>query len=255
MAGLGVVAQLVGFVAQKILPQPNADNSSAIQNLRVGTYGELAINGYLTKKHALAGEGSAFVTATTPGAASVLFPIVTSYANTAGCLFFQNANAVGGPVAYLDYLKLTCYQVPASTTQVGYAIIRELITNLAITTNHVTSVAPVNTNGVSNVASKCNVLYQNSATASVNGAPAVATGAVIGSGRLGGLPIIGDELVIDFGGDASSAYGATSVASRKVSTAPAIAVPPGQQIMIVPWFVGNSATGGTWYMELVHFEL
>jgi hypothetical protein len=151
-------------------------------------------------------------------------------------------------------LKLNVTQAPASTTQVAYAVIRDLMTNMLITTNHVTAAAPVNVNGGSPLASKCSVLYSNSATATVNGAPSAATGAVIATGHIGGLPIIGDELVIDFGGDAAVAFGATAVASRKVSTAPAIAVPPGWQIMIVPWFVGNAATGGTYDMELVHFE-
>jgi len=68
------------------------------------------------------------------------------------------------------------------------------------------------------------------------------------------LPILGDALVIDFGGASAMAWGATAVASRKVSEAPSIVIPPQQQIMIVPWLVGNAATAGVFDFELTHFE-
>src|SRR5208337_3258972 len=125
MAGLGVVAQLVGFVASKVLPQPSADGANATQNVRLGSYGEVAVNQYLTKKFGPASEGSYFSTVTTPGGQAVVPAIVTSYANTAGVFWFQNNNVAGGPNAYLDYLKLTCTTVPASTSQFRYAIIRD----------------------------------------------------------------------------------------------------------------------------------
>jgi len=252
----GVVSQLVGFVAQKLLPQPQADSANVGQNVRLGTYGEVAVNSYLSKKHAPAGEGSYFSTVTTPLGAVVIVPIVTAYANTAGCFWFQNNNAAGGPNAYLDYLKLVCQIVPASTTQFGYAIIRDVAQPLSgsayLTTNHVGTAQPANTSGTG-PQSKCLVGYSTSATATVNLAP-TANAAVISTGALGGLPIIGDELIIDFGGDQAVSYGATSIASRKVSPTPAIVVAPGQQIMIVPWFVGNAATGAKFDLEFTHIE-
>jgi hypothetical protein len=224
-----------------------------VLSVRASGYGDVAVNPYLNKKHALAAEGTYFSTVPTPGTVTTL-PIVTSYANTAGCFFFQNLNPTGGPVAYLDYMKLVCTTVPGSTTQVRYAIIRDLATNLSITTNRTTAATPANVNGASSVKSNCNVLYQNSGTtASVNAAPS-GVSAIIATGGLGGLPIIGDELVIDFGGDPAIAYGASSTASRKVSAAPEIAVAPGQQIMIVPWFVGNGTTSGIFDFEFTHIE-
>ena len=255
MAGLGVVAQLVGFVASK-LPQFNADSPNAVANVRLGSYGEVAVNSYFSKKHALAGEGSYYSTVTTPGGQVVVPAIVTTYANTAGVFWFQNNNLAGGPNAYLDYLKLTCTTVPASTTQFRYAIIRDAAQPLAgtsyLTTNNTSTAVPLCTSSVG-ASSKCLVGYQSAVTANVNTAP-TANSAVIACGAIGGLPIIGDEFVIDFGGDQAVSYGATTVASRKVSSAPAIVVAPGQQIMIVPWWVGNAATGGKFDLEFTHIE-
>jgi hypothetical protein len=256
MAGVGVISQIVGFVAQKVLPQFSPDNPVAAQNIRLGSYGEVAVNQYLSKKFGAAAEGSYYTTVTTPGGQVVVPAIVTSYANTAGVFWFQNNNPAGGRTAYLDYLKLTCTTVPASTTQFRYAIIRDTAQPLAgtsyLTTNNSSTAVPVNTTAAG-TASGCLVGYQSAVTANVNTAP-TSNGAVIACGSLGGLPIVGDEFVIDFGGDQAVSYGATSVASRKISAAPAIALAPGQQIMIVPWWFGNSSTGGKYDMEFAHIE-
>jgi hypothetical protein len=252
----GVISQVVGFVAQKLLPQPQVDSANVGQNVRLGTYGEVAVNNYLSKKHATAGEGSYFSTVTTPGGQVVVPAIVTAYANTAGVFWFQNNNPAGGPNAYLDYLKLTCTTVPASTTQFRYAIIRDAAQPLAgtsyLTTNNTSTAVPQCTSAQGAI-SKCLVGYQSAVTANVNTAP-TSNSAVIACGAIGGLPIIGDEFVIDFGGNQAVSYGATAVASRKVSAAPAIVVAPGQQIMIVPWWVGNASTGGKYDLEFTHIE-
>jgi hypothetical protein len=242
--------QQIQGLAQLLLPAKTPDTN--IVNGRMSGYGESAVNPYLNKKHAVAGEGSYFSTASVPGSGAT-HPIVTSYANTAGTFFFQNLNPAGGPTAYLDFFKLVVTQVPASTTQFRYAIIKDLASNLAITTNHVTAASPVNVNGGATLKSNCLFLYTNSATATVNAAPS-GLGSVISVGNIGGLPIIGDELVIDFGGDPSVSYGATAVASRKVSVAPELAVAPGWQVMFVMWVPGNAATGGTYDFEFTHIE-
>jgi hypothetical protein len=232
------------------------DSDNTAKNLRLSNYGEVAVSSYLSKKHALAGEGSYYSIVTTPGGQVVVPAIVTTYANTAGVFWFQNNNPAGGPNAYLDYLKLTCTTVPASTTQFRYAIIRDAAQPLAgtsyLTTNNTSTAVPLCTSAQGAI-SKCLVGYQSAVTANVNTAP-TANAAVIACGSLGGLPIIGDELIIDFGGDQAVSYGATSIASRKVSPAPAIVVAPGQQIMIVPWWVGNASTGGKYDLEFTHIE-
>ena len=263
MAGAGVISQIVGFVANKILPQANPDNSSASANIRLGTYGELAINNYLMKKHALAAEGSYFVSTNTPGTAAVAAgPYPTTYATTAGWFFFQNWNPVGGPNAYVDYLKLiVTAAVGATPTAWNFAVIRDVATplSLQVTTSHVTGVTPVNTNGGSSNQSKCIFAYQNNASASVNVAPSSAS-AVIGRTCIGaGLGVVGDECVLDFGAtDPAPIQGLTATAAtaagRRVGGLPPVVVPPGQQIMIVPWWPGATTSGLGYEFEFTHFE-
>jgi hypothetical protein len=265
MAGLGVISQLVGFVAQKFLPQPSVDNPSANANVRLGTYGEIAVNNYLQKKTALAAEGSYYVATGTPGTAAVAAgPYPTTYASTAGWFFFQNFNATGGPSAYLDYLKLiVTAAVGATPTAWNFAVIRDVATPLSLqvpaAAAHITGVVPVNTNGGSPNKSNCVFGYQNSATASVNVAPSSAS-AVIGRTCIGsGLGVIGDEYVLDFGAtDPAPVQGLTAAeaatAGRKVGVLPPIVVAPGQQIMIVPWWPGATTSGLGYEFEMTHFE-
>ncbi len=256
MAGIGVISQLVGFVAQKVLPQPNADSPNAFTNVRLGSYGEVAVNNYLPPRHALAQEGSLFSTCNVPGS-GITIPEATTYANTAGCFFIQNLNNAGGPTAFVDYLKLVVAGTFTSMTGFRYAVWLDLATNLAIGTNHLSSATPQNVNRASSTQSKVNVLYQSSATASVNTGPSNLA-ALVANGSIGGIGIAGDELVINFGGDSANAYpGLTAVASvtpgRKVSISPALAIPPGWQAMIVPWMPGLAANP-TADFELVHWE-
>lgn len=245
--------QQIQSMAQLLLPAKAPDTT--VVNTRSDGYGNLALNTYFNKKQALAAEGTYFVTTNpTPGTALAV-PIVTSYANTAACYWFQNNNPAGGPSAYLDYFKLVVAQVPTSTTICEYAVIRDvaLALSVQVTTNHYTTANPVNVNPLSTNKSGCQLAYQNSATASVNVAPS-GTSAIVARGNLGGLPILGDELIIDFGGDDTAAYAGSATASRKISVTAPMVVPPGFQIMIVPWFVGNSATGATFEFEFAHIE-
>jgi len=256
MAGIGVISQLVGFVASKVLPQATPDNPAAQTNIRLSTYGEMAANIYLGKKHSVAGEGTLFSTCNVPGT-GVTFPTATSYANTAGCFFFQNNNSPGGPVAYLDYLKLMVAGTFTTMTGFRFAIWLDLITNMLITTNHVTAISPKNVNPASSIQSKCNFLYQSSSTASVNAAPSNVA-ALVANGSMGGIGIAGSEYVLSFGGDETNSYAGLTAAqavcpSRMVSTCPSIPVPPGWQAVIVPWFPGLGANP-TADFELVHIE-
>lgn len=260
MAGLGVLSQLVGFVAQKVLPQANVDSASAVTNVRLGKYGESGCNNYFSEKQMFADEGSYFVTTNpTPGTA-ISGTVAATYANTAGWFFFQNWNAAGGPNAYLDYLKLIPTVAPASGTTAYFAVIRDVATPLAtqITTAHYATATPVNVNGAASVTSRCVLGYQNNATASTNIAPSAAS-AIIGRASMGGIPVIGDELVLKFGSTESGAYPGLTAAEavcggRKVSILPPVVVAPGQQIMIVPFFLNNAATGMSYEFELTHIE-
>jgi hypothetical protein len=260
MAGIGVVSQLVGFVAERFLPQYSADSVNATQNVRLNGRGEVAVSTYLNEKQALAAEGSYFVTTNPTPGTGIAGTVSGSYANTAGWFFFQNWNALGGANAYLDYLKLIPTVAPASGTNAMFAVIRDVATPLAtqITTAHYTTAVPVNVNGGAGIASKCILGYQNNATASANIAPSAAS-AIVGRASISGIPIVNDELVLKFGGTDVGAYqGLTAVEAtstgRKVSILPPICIPPQQQVIIFPWFASNASTGMSFEFELTHIE-
>lgn len=265
MAGLGVVAQLVGFVASK-LPQFSADSSNAIQNVRLGSYGEVAVNNYLTKKHALAGEGTYFVTANaTPGTGVGAGPLAATYANTAPWFIFQNTNPAGGPTAYLDYLKLTVSVAIGGGTVTGwnFAVFRDAYTPMSTfvtTATSLTSTIPNNINGAVSGSSKCILGYQAGATALVAKAPSAAS-AVVGRASFGAggttlQGLAGEEYVLDFGGTDQSAYGiaSTSLINRRVCVLPPVVCAPQQQIMIIPWFPTATTSGLNYEFDLGHIE-
>ena len=257
---MGVLSQILGFVSQNALPQNNPDSSVASASARFGTYGEVACNNYFSEKQMFAAEGTYFVTTNPTPGTGVAGTVAATYASTAGWFFFQNWNAPGGANAYLDYLKLIPTVAPASGTSCQFAIIRDVATPLAtqITTAHYTTATPVNANGGGSHYSRCVLGYQNNATASVNIAPS-AVSAIIGRASIGGIPVVNDELILKFGSNETGAFSGLTQAQtvcggRKVSILSPVVVLPGQQIMIVPWFASNSATGMSFEFELTHIE-
>ena len=258
----------MGFVS-RALPQFNVDNSSAIQNVRVGSYGELAANTYLTKKHALAAEGSYFVTTNpTPGTGVGAGPLAASYANTAPWFIFQNNNPAGGPIAYLDYLKmiLTVAGGGGTVTNLNFAVWRDILTPMSTFVTTATSLVvatPNNINGVQGASSKCVFGYQGGSTAIVAKAPSAAA-AIVGRASLGasgtaGAGLVGEEWVLDFGStDPAPIQGLTATGAatcgRKVAVLPPVICPPQQQVVIVPWFPTLTTTGFNYEFELGHIE-
>jgi hypothetical protein len=244
--------------AQTLIPFKSPDGTPV--NTRSDGYGTLAVNTFLSEKQALAAEGSYFVTTNpTPGTA-IAGTVAATYANTAGWFWFQNNNATGGPNAYLDYLKLIITVAPASATNAQFAVFRDVATPLTtqITTAHYTTATPVNVNGAGVIKSNSLFGYQNNATASANIAPS-GSSALIGRGSIGGIPVVNDEIILKFGSTETGAYPGLTAAQatasgRKVSIFPPVCLAPGQQIMIVPWFASNAATGASFEFELGHVE-
>lgn len=245
--------QQIQSFAQLLLPAKAADTT--VINTRSDGYGNLAGNTYFNKKQALAAEGSYFITTNTTPGTGIAMNVVASYANTAGCFFFQNNNPPGGATAFLDYMKLIVTVVPGTSTSADFAIIRDVALPLSVqvTTNHVSVNTPVNVNPLSPLKSGCQFAYQVGVTASVNVTPS-GTSAIIARGNIGGLPVVGDELVIDFGGDDTAMYAGSTTAGRKISVVAPVAVPPGYQAMIVPWFPSNGTTALSYEFELAHIE-
>jgi len=243
-------------LASQLLPQRQPDAN--ILTPRADAYGNLAVNSFFNKKQALAAEGSAFVTTNpTPGTAFA-DAVSASYAVTAPFAIFQNLNPQGGSNAFLDYLKLIPTVAPASGTQAYFAAVRDNIATALTTNNMNAALRPANLNPASPIGSNCRLLAQNSATASALAALSPQA-QVIGRGAVGGLPVVGDELVFDFGAIDPAAYQGLTAAQatcpgRKVSVLPPIVVAPQQQVIFYLWFPSNTTTGLSYEFELTHFE-
>ena len=67
---------------------------------------------------------------------------------------------------------------------------------------------------------------------------------VVASGAIGGLPILGDELTVQYGGVDMAAMGTSGTASRKVSVAPPVIIGPQQYAVVYQWVVANATTAG-----------
>ena len=247
--------QQIQSLAQLLLPSKAPDTS--IINNRADGYGNLAVNTFFNKKQALAAEGSYFVTTNpTPGTA-IAGTVSATYSATAPFFIFQNTNQPGGPVAYLDYLKLIVTTAAASGTTAYMAVVRDTLIP-QLTTNNMTTGTPVPINTLAPIASKSQFLYQSSSSASVLGTR-TPSAAVVGRGSVGGITIVGDELVFDFGALDPAAWNGLTAAQatapgRKVSVLPPITVAPQQQAIFYLWFLNNASTGLSYEFELCHVE-
>lgn len=243
-------------VANRGLPQPVADNVREGTPIRLSRYGGQITESVVSTKQVLADEGGYFVaTNPTPGTAFA-YPVLAAFADTTPGIYMFNKDAPANASAkriYLDYIKIIVTTVPASTTSANFAIKLDSAAR-ALTTDNTVSLIPANVNMDLGTASLALVKAQNSATASVIAAGS-ASSRLVSRGVLGGLPIVGDELVIAFGSvDPAGAYGATNVASRKVTSAPPVVIGPGQSLAFSLWFIGNAATGLSYELEVGWWE-
>src|SRR5690349_18981829 len=89
----GIEAFLKGWVS-RTLPQAETDNDPGIT--RLGRYGDIYAIGAVRKQHALADEGSYFVTNTSgTGVATAAAP--TSFSDTAPMLTLYNSDSPSNP--------------------------------------------------------------------------------------------------------------------------------------------------------------
>ena len=250
---MAFIQQIQAF-ASRLLPAPSPDGT--VVNLRANRYGDVMAQPVITKKHVLADEGTYFVcTNPTPGTA-IAGPIISAYSSTGPWFVFQNNNPAGAARAYLDYLKIIVTTVAASGTQAYFSVVRDQISR-ALTTDNTTTATPVNVNGDSGNQSKC--IFKYDATTINVAAAATPQAAVVARAATGGIGVIGDELVLDFGATDPSPYSGLTAAqatcaARKVSVCPPVIVAPQQQIFFNMWFPSNASTGLSYEFELGFWE-
>lgn len=220
--------------------------------MRGNKYGDSWVNGPTGTSHAYADEGSYFaVTNPTPGT-PLLFPITTAFSDAAPLLYILNQESPSNPAqpdVCIEQIKIIVTQVPATTTQVYYAVILDAVARPFTSDNTLSVVPAVSNYGASPRFTLPLIKAQNSATPSVLTASS-ASKRIIARGALGGLPILGDELAIAFGRGDVGGYGSSGTASRKASSAAAFEIAPGSSMALHVWFVGNATTALTYELEV-----
>lgn len=244
------------FVTARSKPQVIPDGTVSQNGARGGRYGEQYANLAVPPgKQVLADEGSFFVTTNPTVGTAVAGTVQTAFSDTStGALFtFKNFDSPSNTNAkriYLDYIKLVVATVPASTTVVNYAV--KVQNSLRNATANNTTLTPVNCNMDDGTASIAKVEAFNAGFLTVPAADATAR--VVARGNIGGLPILGDELVIQFGGIDMAAMGTSGTASRKVSVAAPVIIGPQQSATVHIWLTANAATAGQFEYEIGHWE-
>jgi hypothetical protein len=252
---MGLFAQLQGLVS-RALPNPRQPDT-AYGNVRLNSYGDVVVQNQVSKKHGLAEEGSYFVLCNpTPGTA-IASTVSATYDATLPYALMQNTANPGGARVYLDYIKLIPTVAAASGTTVYIAVVRDTLT-AQVTTNHVTNFTPYAVGGDTDRASVAQWQIQNHATATVIGALS-GNAKPIARGSIGGIMIVGDELVFDFGSVSPAAFPGLTAAQavcqgRKVTSLPPVYCAPQQQLLIYLWYLNNAVTGPSFELEIGQWE-
>jgi len=236
-------ALIQGFVS-RILPSPFIDDRDDAKPVRLKRYGEVSISEADCNLYGYCEEGSLMV-ATNPtigtGLTGVTAQIV--FNDTGPALYVYNNDPVKS--LCIGYLKMIATAAATSTTSQHYAAIVDPARGTLITTDNFTTITPVCPNGGASIPFTPVVKFQNSATVSVIAASS-ASKRVIARGVLGGLNIVGDELIIVFGrGDMATHPGLTAAQaaapSKRVANAPPAIVAPGATFMVHLWGLAQAA--------------
>ena len=244
----------------RAIPSPQADQKAPVTNVRGGRYGEQYVLSLVPTKHLLADEGSYFIATTvTPGTGQG-YNIQAAFSDTTPLLYIQNNDSKANPFGkrmYLDYIKLICTVVPATATGVRFAIKTDPQLR-TLSTNNTLGLTPTSPNSDVATQSVCSVNAQNSATASVLTASSGAA-RVVAYASMGGIPVVGEELVLLCGSADPGAYNGLTAAEavcpgRRVSCIPPIILGPNSALTLYGWFPGNATTGLSFELEMGWWE-
>jgi len=252
---MGSPKAILQGIVQRLLPSPFTDDRESDKPIRFGRYGEPIIAFAAPTRHQMSEEGT-YVVVTNPtiGTGMLWVAAQTAFSDTAPNFIIQNLENAANPSAkllYLDYLKLITTAAATTATAFHYAVkidnaLRTPTTDH--TTNNTGALIPVNANmNVSGLPGNLAVMAQNSATVSV--IPAASSAArIVGRGCVGGLNVVGDEVLIVFGATDAGAQSATTAAEgtgqpgRRVSSSPPVIIGPQQSAVIYCWLPGSAAS-------------
>jgi len=240
-------ALIQGFVS-RLLPGAFIDDRDDAKPVRMKRYGEINISEADGSLYGYSDEGSVLVATNATigtGLTGVTAQIV--FNDTGPALYIYNSENAANPNAkslYLGYLKMIATAAATTSTSQHYAGVLDTVYR-TITTDNYATIVPVNPNGATAVGATPIVKFQNNATVSLIAASSVAK-RIVCRGTLGGLNIVGDEMIISFGrGDISPHPGLTAVqaagVSKRVSNAPPVIIGPGQTFTLHLWGLAQAA--------------
>ncbi len=239
---MGAKAQIQGFVS-RLLSSPFADDRDIAKTVRLKRYGEMNISEADGSLYGYADEGSLMVcTNATIGTGLTGVTAQTSFNDTGPALYIYNPDPVKS--LYIGYLKMIATAAATSSTVQNYAAVLDPILRL-VTTDNFATLTPVNPNGGATVSANPVVKFQNNSTVSAITASSSAK-RIVARGVLGGLNIIGDEFIINFGrGDHTTHPGLTAAQvaapSKRVANAPPVVVAPGSTFTVHLWGANQGA--------------
>lgn len=244
--------QAVEIRTSRGLPQARPDTNN--QSVRGGRFGEIYTIPLAGKRHALADEGSYYVTTNLIGTAITASTNITAYADTAGAVgnyFYwrntESVTAVAPKNIYMDYLKLMVAVVPGSATSWQWALV--LDNNSARYTSGGTNFVPVSPNGNINTPSIVS-FYAGALTTAVG-----TSKRTVGRGIFRGVvPTVFDTYEIIFGGaGGGGSYASAAASGRIVNTAAPVVIAPGWNLCLL-MYGAAAAVAPTFEFEIGHWE-
>jgi len=249
MSNVIVQEQLKGEV-HDALPTKTLDGNASYA--RQAKYGELIVANLSPKPYGLAQEGSVFMATTPTAGTGVALGVAaaTAIIATAPSILIYNSDALGGKSIFLDTIKLLVTGAGVAGTSLHAQV---FIDNGIAYTSGGTAAIPFNINMGCGGSSIAKVYDASAAILS----PA-ATGARRKAGRAilrGAIPVIWDQLVMDFGsvgaGDTNLTNG-TNPLNVRVSLPPVIVGP--QQSFLLYLYSPSQSTAPTYEYDIVWAE-
>lgn len=235
------------------LPQADLDGNREGEPARGNRYGEQMCSLSTPGLQNLADDGIFFTTQNpTPGTA-LAAPVAASFADTSAFFHIVNLADVNDPLSkaiYLSKLKQSFTVAPATATGLRYLVRLDK----APRTPTAGSAILVGQGGSPGAAAVGPLVGQSIARifSFTGGAqmtmPAVTTeGRVVATGGIDGIPVVGGERTIVFGG-------ADVISTAQCSRANPVVISPGWAATIHVWFPGNATTGASEEPELSWWE-
>lgn len=258
---MDIRAQMQGWVS-RLLPQAETDNDSG--NVRVGRYGDVWTIGAVRKQHALADEGSYFVTNSGSQTGILSSPATGFVATTPACIIANTDSAANSNAKriHLDFMNLVTTVVGSAASGLVNLQAALYLDNSNRYASGGTNISSFIVNPNMDVAARASVaqVYFGALTAAAasGNVRAVCPLRVIRPAVSGTvLDVVGETKWFNFGGVEGSLNGSITIANANFITVPMppIIIGPGQCALIYLWQnVGATPVAATYAPEFGWWE-